>query len=257
MTPSNNSYRFHGQVALVSGALRGIGKAVALAFAAESAILVLVDIDKAIFEVAEEIRHAGGEAIAVHADLSNADECQRMVKIALECYGRLDIACNNAGIAGPVGTDVAQITSSDWQRVLQVNLSSTFYSLQSELESMRANGTGAIINIASVGGLLGAQGSAAYCASKHGVIGLTRAAALDAIACGVRVNAICPGATQTDMLRQTFSAPGMQEKLMSDIPIGRTADTGEIARAVLFLASSDASYIVGQALPVDGGVTVG
>jgi NAD(P)-dependent dehydrogenase (short-subunit alcohol dehydrogenase family) len=177
-----------------------------------------------------------------------------MVERALAAHGRLHVAFNNAGV-GASGFAVADEEEVSWTRLIDVNLKGIFLAMKYEIPAMVAAGGGAIVNTASVAGLVGERGIGAYAASKHGVVGLTRTAALDYIGQGVRINAVCPGATRTRMLANWFQDPKVEQFILSRHPIGRIAEPEEIARAVLFLASDDASYVVGQALAVDGGLT--
>lgn len=249
------SRRFVDRSVLVTGAGSGIGKAAALLFAREGGRLVVVDQNEADAKAtAMLIRGEGGEAHAVGADISSEAGCRAMVECALTAYGRLNVAFNNAGVGGS-GFPVGDEEEVAWDRVIGVNLKGVFLSMKYELPALIAAGGGAIVNTASVAGLVGERGIGAYAASKHGVVGLTKTAALDYIGQGVRINAVCPGATRTAMLAAWFQDPEVERFVLSRHPIGRAAEPEEIARAVLFLASDDASFIVGQALAVDGGLT--
>jgi NAD(P)-dependent dehydrogenase (short-subunit alcohol dehydrogenase family) len=247
--------RFAGRGVLVTGSGSGIGRAAALLFAAEGGRVVVVDQDESEAQAtANSIRQNGGEALAIGADVSREADCRGMVERALAAYGRLDVAFNNAGI-GASGFAVADEEEVAWSRLIDVNLKGIFLAMKYEIPAMVGAGGGAIVNTASVAGLVGERGIGAYSASKHGVVGLTRTAALDYIGQGVRINAVCPGATRTRMLANWFQDPKVEAFILSRHPIGRIAEPEEIARAVLFLASDDASFIVGQALAVDGGLT--
>ncbi len=247
--------RFPDRSVLVTGAGSGIGRAAALLFAQEGGRLIVVDQNEADAQAtAALIRDAGGEAFAVGADVSRGASCRAMVERALAAYGRLDVAFNNAGVGGS-GFAVADEEEVAWNRIVEVNLKGVFLSMKYEIPALLAAGGGAIVNTASVAGLVGERGIGSYCASKHGVVGLTRTAALDYIGQGIRINAICPGATRTQLLAAWFQDPKVEEFILSRHPIGRVAEPEEIARAALFLASDDASFIVGQALAVDGGLT--
>jgi len=247
--------RFDGKCVLVTGAASGIGRATALAFAAEGARLVLSDVDepngRATLAAAQE---RGAEVEFVRADVSRAADCAAMVDRAVDRFGRLDVAFNNAGI-NITAAPLADIDESAWQRILGVNLTGVFLCMKHEIAAMKRTGGGSIVNTASVGGLIGTAGVTAYCATKHGVIGLTKSAALDHINDGIRINAICPGGTRTAMLNEWFKDPEVERAALAGTPIGRMADPAEIARAVLFLASEDASFMVGHALVADGGLT--
>jgi NAD(P)-dependent dehydrogenase (short-subunit alcohol dehydrogenase family) len=249
------SRRFVGRSVLVTGAGLGIGRAAALLFAKEGGRLVVVDQNEADAQATVSLIHdAGGEAFAVRADVSREADCRAMVERALDAYGRLHVAFNNAGV-GASGFAVADEEEVAWSRLIDVNLKGIFLSMKHEIPAMSAAGGGAIVNTASVAGLVGERGIGAYSASKHGVVGLTRTAALDYIGQGIRINAVCPGATRTQLLANWFQDPKVEAFILSRHPIGRIAEPEEIARAVLFLASDDASFVVGHALAVDGGLT--
>jgi NAD(P)-dependent dehydrogenase (short-subunit alcohol dehydrogenase family) len=249
------SGRFAGRGILVTGAGSGIGRAAAQLFANEGGRVVVVDQDESEAQATvTSIRQAGGEALAIGADVSREADCRGMVGRALAAYGRLHVAFNNAGI-GASGFAVADEEEVTWSRLIDVNLKGIFLAMKYEIPAMVGAGGGAIVNTASVAGLVGERGIGAYSASKHGVVGLTRTAALDYIGQGVRINAVCPGATRTRILASWFQDPKVESFILSRHPIGRIAEPEEIARAVLFLASDDASFIVGQALAVDGGLT--
>ena len=243
-----------GKVALVTGGAMGIGKTTALVFAREGARVVVVDI---VTEGGEEtvqlIKEAGGDALFVKCDVTNAKDVEAMVIKAVDTYGRLDCAFNNAGIAIP-GTTV-ECSEEDWDRVLSVNLKGVWLCMKYEISQMLTQGGGVIVNTSSVGGLVGTPGIAAYTASKHGVVGLTRTAALEHVTAGIRVNAVCPGSVPTPMLDPVVNHPELKAMLESKHPMGRFATTEEIAEAVIWLCSDRASYVTGVAFPVDGAVT--
>jgi NAD(P)-dependent dehydrogenase (short-subunit alcohol dehydrogenase family) len=250
------SRRFEGKSVLVTGAGSGIGRATALAFAAEGGRLVVCDVsDTGGQATARAAQELGAEAVFVRTDVSKSADCAGMVEQALTRYGRLDIAFNNAGINIAVAP-TADIEESEWARLMAVNLTGVFLSMKHEVPAMKRSGGGAIINTASVGGFIGTAGIAPYCASKHGVIGLTRSAALEYIKDGIRINAVCPGATRTAMLEEWFKNPQVEQSVTAQTPIGRIAAPEEIARVVLFLASEDASFMVGHPVTVDGGFTI-
>jgi len=247
--------RFDGKCVLVTGAGSGIGRATALAFAGEGARLILTDVDeaggRATVASAQEL---GAEAEFLRADVSRGADCAAMVDRAVARFGRLDVAFNNAGI-NITAAPIAEVDEAAWQRIVGVNLTGVFLCMKYEIEAMKRTGGGAIVNTASVGGLIGTAGVTAYCATKHGVVGLTKSAALDHIRDGIRINAICPGGTRTAMLAEWFKDPEVERAAVAGTPIGRMADPAEIARSVLFLASDDASFMVGHALVADGGLT--
>ncbi len=249
------SRRFLDRSVLITGAGSGIGRAAALLFAREGGRLVVVDQNEADARATVElIREEGGEALAVGADVSQQAGCRAMVERARAAYGRLDIAFNNAGVGGS-GFAIGDEEEIAWDRVIDVNLKGIFLSMKYEIPALIAAGGGAIVNTASVAGLVGERGIGSYSASKHGVVGLTRTAALDYIGQNIRINAVCPGATRTQLLAAWFQDPKVEEFVLSRHPIGRIAEPEEIARVALFLASDDASFVVGQAIAVDGGLT--
>jgi NAD(P)-dependent dehydrogenase (short-subunit alcohol dehydrogenase family) len=247
--------RFEGKCVLVTGAGSGIGQATALAFAAEGARLIVSDLDEPSGRatVAAAQKH-GVEAEFVRSDVSRSADCAAMVERAVARFGRLDVAFNNAGI-NIAAAPIAEIDESAWARIVGVNLTGVFLCMKYEIAAMKRTGGGAIVNTASVGGLIGTAGVTPYCATKHGVVGLTRSAALDHIKDGIRINAVCPGGTRTAMLAEWFKDPDVERAALAGTPIGRMADPAEIARTVLFLASEEASFMVGHALVADGGLT--
>jgi NAD(P)-dependent dehydrogenase (short-subunit alcohol dehydrogenase family) len=252
----NPIYNFKGQVALVTGASSGMGLATAQAFAAAGAAVVLADINaEAVRTATEALTSVGLQAIAVTCDVSKEAQAAAMVERAVSDFGRLDMAFNNAGIQVPP-SDAADETAEHFDRVNAVNLRGVWTCMKHELRQMRSQGSGAIVNCSSLGGLVGLPGRAAYQASKHGVIGLTRSAAMEYAPRGVRINAICPGVIATPMVTHMLEgqADAMKE-IMRDQPIGRLGRSDEIAAAVLWLCSPGASFILGVALPVDGGFT--
>lgn len=250
------TYDFSGQVALVTGGASGIGRAAALRFARSGAAVVIVDCSSDAGErTLSEIAAAGGTAHFVATDVSRPEDCKRAVQSALDVFGRLDIAFNNAGIGVRLAA-IEDMPIEVWQKTLDINLSGVFHCLQAELRVMRRAGSGVIVNNASVMGLVGALNGAAYSAAKHGVIGLTRTAALDCREESIRVNAICPGFTATGMTGDGGAKKsGAVESAIRRTPMGRMARPEEIAEAAVWLCSDAASYITGVALPVDGGFT--
>ncbi|MGW6144132.1 glucose 1-dehydrogenase [Streptomyces sp. NPDC055140] len=252
----NPTYDFEQQVALVTGAASGMGLATARAFAEAGAAVVLADIDeKAVQHAADELTAAGHQAIGVACDVTDEEQAAAMVDRAVATYGRLDMAFNNAGVQVPP-SDAADETAENFDHVNAVNLRGVWAAQKHELRRMRQQGSGAIVNCSSLGGLVGLPERAAYHASKHGVIGLTKSAAVEYAPKGIRINAVCPGVIDTAMVADMLEgqAQAMAE-IMKQQPIGRLGRADEIAAAVLWLCSPAASLVVGVALPVDGGYT--
>jgi NAD(P)-dependent dehydrogenase (short-subunit alcohol dehydrogenase family) len=247
------SYDFRGQVALVTGASSGMGLATAQAFAEAGAAVALADInEEAVRQASETLSAAGNRTIAVTCNVADEGQAAAMVARTVAEFGRLDMAYNNAGILGPMG-DVTDETADAFDEVHAVNLRGVWTCMKHELLHMRTQGSGAIVNCSSLGGLVGLPGRAAYHASKHGVIALTKSAALDYAAKGIRVNAVCPGCIDTPM--GDAIDPAAMKEFLRDQPIGRMGRAEEVAAAVLWLCSPGASFVLGVALPVDGGFT--
>src|SRR5262245_57969583 len=245
-----------GKVALVTGGGSGIGRASSLAFAREGAKVVVADV---VVEGGEEtvklIKQAGGEALFVKTDVSKAAEVEALVNAAVATFGRLDCAHNNAGIEGAAATTV-NYSQESWDRVIAINLTGVWLCMKYEIPQMLKSGGGAIVNTASTAGLVGYKGGSAYVASKHGVVGLSKTAALEYAKAGIRVNAVCPGAIDTPMMgRITNHRPDWAAKMASSEPVGRMAQPSEIAETVVWLCSDAASFVTGHAMAVDGGIT--
>ena len=245
---------FEGRVTFITGTASGIGRAASRLFAARGSRLVLADIDCEAGEaVAEEIRGTGAEAIFVETDVADDAAVGRAVATATERFGRLDYAYNNAGLSGPPNF-VADMPEDQWRRTIDVMLTGVFLCMRHQIPALLASGGGAIVNCASGAGLIGFPGQSAYVASKHGVIGLTRAAALEYGSQGIRVNSICPGTARTAMVEDVVrETPALQQELEALHPIGRIAEPEEIAEAALWLCSERSSFVLGTALSVDGG----
>ena len=250
------TYNFAGQVALVTGAAAGIGLAAAQAFASASAAVVLVDVDEsALRSATNDLLNDGYKAAYFKCDVSDETQASQMVDYAVATFGRLDMAFNNAGIAGPSGAIIDE-SAEDFDRVTAINLRGVWTCMKHELKYMGEQGRGSIVNCSSLGGLVGQTGRAAYHGTKHGVLGLTKSAALEYAPRGIRVNAVCPGVIDTPMLADLIKrSPDAMKEVVRDQPIGRLGRPAEIAAAVMWLCSSDASFVVGAALPVDGGFT--
>lgn len=245
------TYDFKGQAALVTGAASGLGAATAKAFAEAGAGLVLVDQDaEALNAVTGALTASGAKAFSIVGDVSDEALAETAVGRAVSEFGRLDMAYNNAGILGPM-CPMAEETADGYDRVQAVNLRGVWTFMKHELLQMQKQGSGAIVNCSSLGGLVGLPGRAGYHASKHGVIGLTKCAAMDNAAQGIRVNAICPGCIETPM--GDAIDPAAMKAFLKEQPIGRMGRPEEIAAAVLWLCSPGASFVLGVALPVDGG----
>jgi len=247
---------FANQVALVTGAGSGMGLETARAFAEAGAAVALADIqENAVRLAAQELVSAGHRAIAAHCNVADETEVAAMVELTVSTFGRLDAAFNNAGVQSPA-VETADAGGEEFDRVNAINLRGVWNCMKYELRQMREQGSGAIVNCSSIGGLIGIAGRAAYHASKHGVIGLTRSAALEYASRGIRINAVCPGTINTPMVADMLAKePDAMKEIMRDQPIGRLGRSEEIASAVLWLCSPGASFVIGHALAVDGGYT--
>ena len=247
-----------GKVALVTGGTSGIGRETAVLFAKAGAKVVVAgrrELEGN--ETIDLIRAAGGEGIFVKTDVSKASEVETLIKKAVEKFGRVDIAFNNAGIEG-VWVPIVRQSEEDWDQIIAINLKGVWLCLKHEIRQMLKQGAGgAIVNMGSVTGLIGSVGAAAYSASKHGVIGLTKSAALENAKSGIRVNAVCPGFTETPMADRIFRVPQIHKHVLSCHPIGRLGKPVEIAEAVVWMCSDRASFMTGETLVLDGGFLAG
>ncbi len=248
------SGRFEGRSVIVTGAGAGMGRASALAFAREGAAVTTGDIDEpGGLETVRLIQASGGQSRFVRTDVSDPEDVEALVLAAVETFGRLDHAFNNAGINEEEGP-LTELSDGRWQRTLDINLKGVFLCMRQEIALMARGGGGSIVNNASVLGLGGSVGTPAYVASKHGVVGLTRAAARDHASQHIRVNAVCPGTIQTPMyVRRVGTDPEQDARIAAAIPLGRLGQPEDVAEAVLWLCSDVASFITGQTLVIDGG----
>ncbi len=245
-----------GKVALVTGGSSGIGRATALVFARQGAKVVVADVGvDGGEETVSLIRNTGGEATFVKTDVTQAVDIENLINKTVETYGQLDCAFNNAGIAGDLSL-TADCSEEHWDRVISINLRGVWLCMKHEITHMLTQGSGAIVNTASVLGLVGMMGQIAYVAAKHGVVGLTKTAALEYAKSGIRVNAVCPGVIQTPMVENVINAqPELTEGLLMLEPIGRLGQPEEIAETVVWLCSDAASFVTGHAMASDGGYT--
>lgn len=253
MTPE-----LEGKVGLVTGGTSGIGRATAVLLAkAGVKVVVAGRRETEGKETIELVREAGSEGLFVRADVSKASEVDTLVQKTVEGYGRLDIAFNNAGIEG-AWVPIVRQSEEDWDRTIDINLKGVWLCMKYEIRQMqKQGGGGAIVNMSSITGLVGSAGAAAYCASKHGVIGLTKTAALENARTGIRINAVCPAAIETPMAQRLFGLPAVHKYVLSCHPLGRFGKAAEVAEAVVWLCSERASFMTGQSLVLDGGFLAG
>lgn len=251
---NRNPFDFAGKVALVTGGSRGIGRATARLFAQNGAKVVIADLDPTGAETASEINEEGGEAIFVQTDVREADEVEALIAAAVKTFDGLHCAFNNAGIL-PATAPLADLEDDAFNDVLAVDLKGVFFCMKHEIRQMLRNGGGAIVNNASIAGMIADPGISAYVAAKHGVIGLSKAAAIEYANQGIRVNAVAPGLVETSMTKAWFDDPGIRSYFLANSPIGRIGQPEEIAGMVLFLCSDLASFAAGQTFVLDGGYT--
>ena len=239
------------KVAIITGASSGIGRSVALMFAREGAKLVLTDIDEENGKkLVDKINAEGGDSIFLKADTASPEDAEKSVDLTMEKFGRLDISVNNAGIGGPQAP-VGEYPIDGWQKVININLSGVFYGMRFQIPAMLKSGGGSIVNVASILGSAGTANSGAYVAAKHGVIGLTKSAAIEYASKGIRVNSVGPGYIKTPLLSSL--AQPVLDHLVALHPIGRLGEADEVAQVILWLAGDKASFVTGSYYPVDGG----
>jgi NAD(P)-dependent dehydrogenase (short-subunit alcohol dehydrogenase family) len=247
-----------GKVALVTGGTSGIGRDTAILFAKAGAKVVVAGRREAEGkETVEQIRAAGGDGLFVKADVAKASDVEMLVQKTVDKFGRLDVAFNNAGIEG-TWVPITEQSEEDWDRTMDINVKGVWLCLKYEIRQMLRQGSGgAIVNMASVAGLMGLAGAATYCASKHSVIGLTKSAALETARNAIRVNVVCPAVIETPMADRAYSEPGINKFVKGLHPVGRFGRPEEISEAVLWMCSDRASFMTGQSLVLDGGLLAG
>lgn len=245
------------KVALVTGGGQGIGEAIAKCYAREGAKVVVADYnEETAKKVANDIKNAGGEAVAFKADVTKASDVAAMVKFAVDTYGRLDCACNNAGKSSAT-INLVDTPVENFNEVIDLDVRGVFYCCKEEIKAMHQNGGGAIVNISSTSGILGNPGIVPYNTSKHAVLGLTKSVALEECRNNIRINAVCPGVTETPLIKAVRdNDPATYQLFCTQIPQGRLAAPEEIGNVVVFLSSDLASYMIGATVVVDGGVTI-
>lgn len=257
MATTNNNGGFAGKVAFVTGAASGIGRATAVVFANEGARVAVADIsDEGSRETARLIEEEGGQALAVKCDVTRSDDVKAALDKTIETFGRLDFAFNNAGVEQKNLT-VVEIEEKEWDRLVDTNMRGVFLCMKYEIPLILKQGGGAIVNTSSGAGVIGIKGGSAYAATKHGVIGLTKSAALDYAAQNIRIDVVAPGYIATPMMdRFTGGTPEGRAKVIAEEPVGRMGKPEEIAAAVVWLCSEAAAFVVGHAMVIDGGQTV-
>ena len=254
MARNGSYFNFTDKVALVTGGSTGIGRATALLYARNGAKVVIGDINNGGRETAAGIVREGGAALFVETDVRDAEQVENLVATAVKTYGGLHFAFNNAGVL-PEGALLTDVTEAAFDQVVAVDLKGVFLSMKYEIQHMVAAGGGAIVNNASIAGMIAEPGISPYVAAKHAVIGLTKAAAVEYASQGIRINALAPGLVETRLTKHWFDDADTRGKLLSNTPIGRAAQPEEMAAVVMFLCSDSASFAVGQAFVIDGGYT--
>lgn len=251
-----NTY-FQDKIVLITGGAQGMGFDTAKAFANQGARIVIADYNEKQAQLAaESINNLGQTAISIPCDVSKENDVKQMMDQIIKVFGRLDAAFNNADIQSP-STNIADLTSDEYDRILDINLKGVWLCMKYELLQMRQQGNGAIVNCSSLGGLVGGAGRAAYHAAKHGVLGLTKSAALEYATQNIRINAVCPGTIDTPMLEKMFETGDLSREDLARVqPIGRLGKGSEIADTVLWLCSPSSSFVIGQSISVDGGYTI-
>ena len=254
---SNGKAAFTSKVAFVTGGGSGVGRAAALAFAREGASVAVVGrTQKELAEVVQLIEQDGGRALVITCDVAKGDQVKAAVERTIEVFGRLDFAFNNAGVEQPT-KPLAEVTEEEWDRLLAIDLRGVFLCMKHQLPQMVKQGGGVVVNTGSGASVKGIAGQAAYCAAKFGLIGLTKAAALDYASFKIRVNAVCPGYVDTPMMQRfTGGTPEGRQEVIDNVPAGRPATPEEIAATVVWLCSDAAAYVIGHAMVIDGGQTV-
>lgn len=252
-----NILSFENQVALVTGAASGMGLAAVKNFAESGAAVALLDINKAAVDAIEqEMTLSGYTVLAIQCDVTDEEQVKSAIETIVLTFGRLDVAFNNAGVQSPA-IEIADCSNEEYDRILSINLRGVWNCMKYELQHMREQGGGAIVNNSSLGGLVGVAGRAAYHAAKHGILGLTKSSALEYATKGIRINAVCPGIIDTPMVAEMLKGETeVMNEMMRDVPMQRLGKAEEIADVVLWLCSSGASFVIGQAIAVDGGYTV-